>query len=84
MINNVCSTQKRPYDDETMAVEALIQWYIRNDSRSAGPTNVYQCEECGYWHFTSKGGLHEKLLDPEVKKYIEREKRAFEWEQKLK
>ncbi len=68
-----------------MAIEALIQWHIRNSPGGTdGPKNVYECEECGNWHLTSKGMNHSKLRDSEILEYIRKERRAFEWEQKLR
>jgi len=80
-----CSTGKRMFDSMILAEEALIQNHVRNDYRKGeGPTNVYECNLCGAWHFTSKGEPHELLSDPEVIARIESERRAFVWEQRLK
>ena len=80
-----CSSGKRMYETESLAVEALIQNHIINNYRGGqGPTNVYQCDECGHWHFTSKGAKNEIFDDSETIKMIEREKRALNWERSLR
>ena len=73
------------YETQLLAVEALIQNHIINNYRAGqGPINVYQCDECGNWHFTSKGVKSEIFDDPEMIKMIEREKRALNWERSLR
>jgi len=80
-----CITGKRVFEDLLIAEEALIQNHIRNEYRPGeGPINVYQCTQCGFWHFTSKGEKNELFEDPEVAKRIAVERRAFSWERKLR
>ncbi|WP_420578471.1 hypothetical protein [Ekhidna sp.] len=80
-----CSSGKRSFDSHTLAEEALIQHHIRNDyQKGQGPLNVYECQECGNWHFTSQGPEHELFGDPEMVKRIESERRAFLWERRLR
>lgn len=80
-----CPSGKRLYADKQLAEEALIQHHIRNNYRAGeGPVNVYQCPMCGNWHFTSKGEMSELFEDEETRRFIERERRSFEWEQKLR
>ncbi|SNS69849.1 hypothetical protein SAMN05421640_0900 [Ekhidna lutea] len=84
-MSDKCISGKKCFESEELAEEALIQNHIRNNYRGGeGPVNVYQCDNCGYWHFTSKGDKSEKLRDPEVLEFIERERRAFDWERKLR
>ncbi|MEQ6168584.1 MULTISPECIES: hypothetical protein [unclassified Ekhidna] len=80
-----CSSGKRAFDSVALAEEALIQHHIRNDyKKGEGPINIYECKECGNWHFTSKGIEHELFNDQEIVRRIESERRAFLWEQKLR
>lgn len=80
-----CSSGKRAFDSVVLAEEALIQHHIMNDYKiGEGPINVYECQECGNWHFTSKGPESELFNDPDVIKRINVERRAFLWEQKLR
>ena len=57
----ICPTAKRIYLTEGLAEEALIDAHSRNNYAGSGPIAVYQCEDCGYYHFTSKGKMNEKL-----------------------
>jgi len=80
-----CVTGKSPFQDRALAIEALIQNHIRNQHRhGTGPLNVYQCDDCGEWHFTSKPPMAEELMDPVVQKRIRDEGRALDWEKKLR
>lgn len=81
----VCSTGKRGFDSKELAEEALIsnrsRFHHRDDS---GPINVYQCEDCGDWHFTSKGSKSDLLESSDVRKNINLNREANYWERKLR
>ncbi len=78
-----CTTRKICHDSEERALNALIENRIRfHHPHGSGPINVYQCTECGYYHFTSKGNTHPELL--EQADYIATQRRARDWEQKLR
>jgi hypothetical protein len=79
-----CSTGKRVYLTETLAEEALIDAHSRNHYASTGPINIYQCEDCGYYHFTSKGQWNEKLAQQIASGKIKRQQEANQWVNKLK
>lgn len=80
-----CTSGKRSFGALQLAEEALIQHHVRNDYKDGeGPVNVYQCDDCNEWHFTSKGSKHELFWDSEIQKRIKSERRAFQWEQKLR
>jgi hypothetical protein len=50
-----CPTGKNQYSTELLAETALIDLHIhRNFPPDQGPQNIYRCEFCGEWHFTSK------------------------------
>ncbi|MEP5103839.1 MAG: hypothetical protein ABJQ84_04430 [Ekhidna sp.] len=84
-MKNSCVTGKRCFSDEALAVEALIQHHIINDYKGGqGPINVYQCIDCGNWHFTSKGPRNAFFEDDSVIKRIENERRGLSWERKLR
>ncbi len=83
-MSNQCTTGKRSYSDSTLALEALIQHHIINDyGPLQGPRNVYQCDYCSNWHFTSQG-LQSPLEDPDIKSRIQKERLANQWERRLK
>lgn len=80
-----CSTHKVCYETREMAVEALIQNRSRyHHASNSGPLNVYQCDSCGLFHFTSKGPAHEALTSEENKKRIELGREASYWEDKYR
>lgn len=80
-----CITGKRIFHSEELAKEALIQHHIINDYKhTTGPINVYSCQECGNWHFTSKGERNEIFEDEAMVEYIKRERRAWHWEKGLR
>lgn len=80
-----CSSGKRVFDTQELANEALINNHIVNDYKpNEGPLNVYQCDDCGLWHFTSKGSKSDLLDDQEVIERIKKERLATYWERQLK
>lgn len=80
-----CPTGKRAYPAEEVALEALIGAWIHYDhSRREGPVAIYQCEECGQYHLTSKGPMHETLKKYLADGTISRMSQAEEWIQRLK
>lgn len=80
-----CTSGKRIYESESLAEEALIQNHIFNNYRAGeGPRNFYPCEDCGYWHFTSKGEKHFLFSDPDILKRIKDERRSNYWERHLR
>ncbi len=80
-----CSSGKRCFETESIAVDSLIQHHIINDyPKGEGPINVYECEECGNWHYTSKGERNKILEDPETKAQIKKEHIANYWGRRLR
>ncbi|MFY0626228.1 MAG: hypothetical protein JXR07_08040 [Reichenbachiella sp.] len=77
-----CSTGKKSHDTLELAEESLIENHIRfNHPFGSGPINVYQCSECGYFHFTSQGEINPILV--EKAEFIKRQQLARKWENKL-
>lgn len=78
-----CVSGKTSYESEELAKEALIQNRIQKDHREgSGPINIYECTDCGQWHFTSKGEIADFLIDEETIQRIEKERKLFEWARK--
>ena len=75
-----CVTGKVCFETKEQAEEALVNNRIRYNS---GPTTFYQCNDCGFFHFTSQGSEHSSLSDEETKDRIDRERDAGFWEDKL-
>jgi hypothetical protein len=79
-----CPTGKRVYITEILAEDALIDAHSRNNYAGTGPINIYRCEDCGYYHLTSKGKMNEKLAQQIANGKIKRQQDANQWERKLK
>ncbi len=79
-----CPSSKRIYLTEGLAEDALIDAHSRNNYAGTGPVAVYQCEECGYYHFTSKGKMNEKLAQQMANGKIKLQQQATHWMNKLK
>lgn len=80
-----CSTGKNYYFDEQTAIEALIEHLGRNHfSLGTGPINVYQCNICDGYHFTSKGEPLALLNNPDVKNRIRKLRQASSWEDRYR
>ncbi len=77
-----CSSGKNCHDSLELALEALIENHIRfNHPAGAGPVNVYECDRCGCYHFTSQGETHPILT--EKSGFIKKQQLARNWENKL-
>jgi len=79
-----CRTGKRVYQTESLAEEALIDAHSRNQYAGTGPIAVYQCEECGYYHFTSKGHMNKRWAEQIAGEKIKLQQQASEWNRKWK
>jgi hypothetical protein len=68
-----------------MAEDALIEARTNFDySNGNGPIAVYQCEDCGDFHLTSKGPVNEKLAKAQTDGQIDKNKQANHWLEKFK
>ena len=80
-----CITGKRVYPTEQIAEEVLIEAWTRYDyKRNEGPVAVYQCDDCGRYHLTSKGPMNEKLASALAEGKIKKQKEARRWEEKFR
>lgn len=80
-----CQTGKVSYDHEEIALEALVQNRARyNHTEGSGPINIYQCEDCGSFHFTSRGPMNQALASDENLARIKLGRQASFWEDKFK
>jgi len=78
-----CSSGKICYDSEAIAQEALIQNHARNNyAAGQGPINIYECDICGSYHFTSKGSPHPIL--EEEKDRIKKLREGYNWEDRFR
>lgn len=80
-----CVTGKRQFDSKEQAEEGLIAARSRFVFRdNSGPVAVYQCDDCGDWHLTSKGSQSDLLKDPDIKKSIDEQHEADYWIRKFR
>ena len=80
-----CSSRKKVYPTLEMAEDALIEAHVHFDyGTRSGPIAVYECEDCGYYHMTSKGTMNLKLVAYQNAGQVRRQKEANHWLDKLK
>lgn len=80
-----CVSGKRVYASREIAEDALIESWIRFEyGPGTGPIAVYQCEDCGRFHLTSRGPMNEKLADALSKGSIRKQREAKNWTDKFK
>lgn len=80
-----CPSGKVSYQSRTLAEDALIDSWIRNNfSLGSGPVDVYACDDCGDFHFTSKGNRNARLKTEWDNGSIAKSRRAFQLEDKLR
>lgn len=76
------SCNKRSYQSESLAVDALVEARIKFASNTS--VAVYQCSDCGFWHLTSKGTAHPRLASTLKSGDVKRQREADYWERKLR
>jgi hypothetical protein len=80
-----CSSHKKVYLTKEIAEDALIEAHTRYDyANGQGPVNVYPCDDCGYFHLTSKGSVNPRLELLQRDGNLNRKKEGEQWERKLK
>ena len=68
-----------------IAEEALIEARTQFEyGPHKGPVAVYQCEDCGYFHLTSKGTVNPRLAQYISDGKLQRQKEANRWMEKLR
>lgn len=75
-----CPSKKKEYNNIDAAEIALIEARIR----FVGSTviNVYECDDCGLWHLTSKGEVNTRLQEMMDSGALEEEIKKFEWRER--
>ncbi len=80
-----CVSNKKVYTTEQIAEDVLIETRTRFDySSNHGPIAVYRCDDCGFYHLTSKGNMNPKLRENLNNGKIQKQKEAEDWLRKLK
>ena len=78
-----CVSGKKAYVSEQIAEEGLIGAHTQFEyGNTSGPVAVYQCEDCGNYHLTSRGPMNEKLAHLIKEGKISLQKEANQWEKK--
>ncbi len=73
------------YFSKELAEEALIGAHTAYDyAGGQGPIAVYQCEDCGEYHLTSRGLMNERLAQYIADGKLKLEKEANRWLGKFK
>lgn len=73
------------YSSREIAEDVLIETWTRFEfSPDNGPVAVYQCDDCGQYHLTSRGPMNDKLSEALRDGKINRQKEADRWATKLK
>ena len=78
-----CSTGKKQYLTAGLAEDALIAARTDHGSETSGPVGVYQCEDCGQWHLTSKGTMNARLAEFIQSGKLKLHQQAEHWKHKL-
>jgi hypothetical protein len=80
-----CATHKKCYLTKEIAEDVLIEAQTTYDYASgSGPIAVYLCDDCGYYHLTSRGPMNEKLQQYIADGKIQRQKEANRWLDKFR
>ncbi len=79
-----CVSGKTIYQARELAEQALIEAWIRNHYREgSGPVNIYPCEDCKRYHFTSQGMMNTTLKKALEDGIIEKRRNSADWERKF-
>ena len=73
------------YVNEELAIEALIGAHTAYSYKAGqGHIAVYCCDDCGQYHFTSKGPMNDQLYRQLSDGRISKEKEANHWISRFK
>jgi hypothetical protein len=85
MFDRSCPTGKVVYASLTIAEDVLVDLWSKNEYNAVlAPIAVYRCDDCGFYHLTSKGPMNEKLSAAIASGKIARQREAHRWEDKFK
>lgn len=82
---STCTTGKRRFATEELAVQALIEAHsVYHYQPGQGPQSVYVCDECGDYHFTSRGPMNAQLKEAIESGRMRRAQQANQWKEKFR
>gem|GEM_PF-204914 len=85
IVASKCVSGKRLYPTEMVAEDVLIELWNKNDyPRDHAPVNVYRCDDCGYYHLTSRGPMNQRLAQYLSTNKARIEKEATKWLDRFK
>lgn len=80
-----CITGKKIYLTQGVAEDVLIDTQSKFEFTSGnGPIAVYRCDDCGYYHLTSRGPMNERLAKFISDGKLNLQKEANRWLDKFK
>jgi hypothetical protein len=80
-----CVSNKKSYPTKEIAENALLDTHMNFEFKSGdGPIAVYLCEDCGNYHFTSRGPMNIKLEQLIKEGKINAQRQANAWMDKFK
>ena len=80
-----CASNKKVFQTAEIAEDALIEAHKQFEySNGNGPVGVYRCEDCGYYHLTSKGPTNERLVILLKDGKVNRHREANQWLDRIK
>lgn len=80
-----CVSHKKIYLSLQAAEDALIEAWTKFEYRpGTGPISIYKCDDCGNYHFTSRGEMNERLKQHLEEGTIRRQREADYWIGKMK
>jgi hypothetical protein len=84
-MNIRCVTGKKVYGSENIAEDVLIELWTRNDYvQNHAPVAVYKCDDCGFYHLTSRGPMNDRLAEYLSSNKHKLNKEAARWLDKFK
>lgn len=80
-----CVSNKKVYSTQEIAEDALIEAHTQFQYKeNSGPIAIYRCEDCGYYHLTSKGPMNARLQQMIQEGKIRLQREANDWLHKMR
>ena len=84
-MNGRCISGKKQFDTQQIAEDVLVELWTRNEYVAGqAPIAVYKCDDCGYYHLTSREPVNEKLAQLLASGKLRHQREANKWIDKFK
>lgn len=84
-MNHGCISGKKQFDTQQLAEDVLIELWTRNEYAAGyAPIAVYKCDDCGYYHLTSREPMNKKLTQFLASGKLKHQREANKWMDKFK